>query len=117
MNAYIYQTELWCETCADTIRANLTDEGVAPDEFPEGPLAEGGGESDAPVHCTGCGVYLSAPLTSVGIEYIIEALRAAGMRTDTLDEWAANVRDYELDAQQVRVVESYLSRRGTLCSR
>ena len=113
MNAYIYQTELWCETCANTIRANLTDDGLAPDEVL---FAEDGGESDTPVHCTGCGVYVAALLTSAGIEFVIEGLRTASTRTDILDEWATDVRDYDLDAEQDQVVESYLSGGGTPCS-
>ena len=81
MNAYIYQADFYCETCAIAIRNRLTREGRSPDDpndettfdsdqFPKGPIADGGGEADTPQHCSSCGAFLENPLTTDGQEYV-----------------------------------------------
>jgi hypothetical protein len=76
MNAYMYQAALWCEPCGLAIMARLNEAGKMPeapadertydsDDYPKGPYPDGGGESDSPEHCDGCGVFLRNPLTTV----------------------------------------------------
>jgi len=51
------------------------------DTYPQGPYADGGGESDTPAHCDVCGVFLENPLTPDGVEYVRELIRAEGNPT------------------------------------
>ena len=100
--AYIYDADLWCNSCGEDIVARLTSEGKAPtnpdDEhsFDSGefPKAVGDpGESDCPSHCGGgeecleaeilpggrkIGALLSTSLTSDGVEYVKEAVANGG---------------------------------------
>ena len=101
----IYQTEMWCDSCADKIRkrilddhavgpnpCNIVDEGLValpgrgyffdPDDeqdYDSGDFPKhcsGSSESDRPEHCFGCGVFLENDLTSDGAEYVRSAVRA-----------------------------------------
>lgn len=87
MLAYIYNADLYCESCGDTIKDELTKEGKAPidpndeysydsDDFPKGPFSDGGGEADSPNHCGNreCQVFLENPLTEDGRNYVLDAL-------------------------------------------
>ena len=74
MNAFIYQGALYCEACTQEWFARnegtslpVNDNGCS-DTFPQGPLANGGGEADSPSHCDSCGVHLENPLTADGLE-------------------------------------------------
>jgi hypothetical protein len=102
MNVYIFQAALLCESCGETERASLIELGAAPedptdetsfdsDDFPKGPMGEGGGEADCPQHCDHCGVFLENPLTTDGREYVREAIAndRANRETETvaLTEW------------------------------
>ena len=86
MNAYIYQADLCCQDCGQKIIADLTRAGKAPecpqdestfdsDDFPKSAGDDGGGESDCPQHCSCCGVPLENPLTSDGVNYVLESIR------------------------------------------
>lgn len=80
VNAYIYQAALLCEDCgrtkADELRPAMlardpqfdeTDERTYDsDDFPKGPVADGGGEANTTNHCDSCGVFLENPLTADG---------------------------------------------------
>lgn len=74
MNAYIYQAALLCEDCAfaaqKACRAKGHYSADDSDRWPQGPYADGGGESDSPEHCDHCGIFLENPLTSDGEEYV-----------------------------------------------
>lgn len=79
MDAYIYKAALYCEECAEQIIQGIfekhgVDVGCRPPEdseqWPQGPYANGGGESDSPEHCDCCGVFLENSLTSDGEEYV-----------------------------------------------
>lgn len=83
MDAYIYQADLVCPECAKKIMAQLDAEGGRPrdpddehtydsDDYPKGPYADGGGESDGPQNCGNCHVWLENPLTSHGVEQVLE---------------------------------------------
>ena len=87
---------------------NLAIKAKMPDncdsgEYPCGPYADGGGESDTPSHCGACGEFLENPLTSDGYEYVREAARAewdafydierGDEETDPCDSEAVNVDD------------------------
>jgi hypothetical protein len=70
MKAYIFQAALLCEGCAlDTIAhcksLGTPDDGDS-DRYPQGPYANGGGESDCPEHCDHCRGALDNPLTEYG---------------------------------------------------
>jgi uncharacterized Zn finger protein len=96
MKAYAYQAALHCESCGLTICAQLDAEGKRPanvsdeysfdsDDYPKGPFADGGGESDSPSHCDTCGKFLENPLTRDGEQYVKEAISADGK--PLIDEW------------------------------
>lgn len=100
MDAYVYKAALWCGACAAEIKAGLMldcatcgghhakidyldcrgidQETGEPkhetlydsDDYPKGPFLDGGGESDYPQHCDGCGVFLENPLTDIGYSYV-----------------------------------------------
>lgn len=110
MNVYMYRAALYCEDCGERIRRGLRSLGRAPadpddehtydsDDYPKGPYADGGGESDTVEHCdahdacinalrvrardpyTGkrrtyrVGAWLENPLTEHGVEYVRHAIR------------------------------------------
>jgi len=79
MLVYMYQASLYCESCGEKIRAELTAADKVPadpsdeysydsGDFPKGPERES--ESDSPSHCDRCDVFLETPLTSEGEEYV-----------------------------------------------
>ena len=72
MDAYVYQAALWCEDCAARITYDLAitpgAESEDSDEMPQGPYPDGGGESDTPEHCDGCGVMLGNPVATTNDE-------------------------------------------------
>ena len=84
-HVWIYQADLWCEDCIERIKAEArqpahvdeSDESTYDsDEWPKGPYSDGGGESDCPQNCAGCHRFLGNPLTSEGVEYVLEALES-----------------------------------------
>jgi len=129
MDVYIYQADIYCETCAAAIQAELEAAGRAParrpsrddadtDTWPAGPYPDGGGETDSPLHCAECGEYLGASLTPDGVQYVIDALaeyvspgaQVHGGRGDAevLDTWAADLRAYySLEAEDQEVMTEY----------
>ena len=100
MNVYMYQSELFCGDCGEVIRKELREHGYIPcdfeessfdsDEYPKGPIPDGGGEADCPRHCgsgaecvkafyligdqENIGAWLENPLTKEGFEYVKEAI-------------------------------------------
>ena len=85
MNAYIYQADLLCESCACEVIEELRKKNQWPDnvqdestydsdDYPKGPYSDGGGEADCPQHCGNCGLFLENPLTLEGENYVIEAV-------------------------------------------
>lgn len=88
MNAYVYDGDLLCEDCAGKFIEEIgpnAEKTTDPNEYPQGPIPDGGGESDYPQHCDDCGVFLKNPLTANGFEYVYEA--AAEEITETVCEW------------------------------
>ena len=84
-DAYIFQADIYCADCAESIMAQIAAAGGKPadtsdestfdsDVWPKGPYTDGGGESDTPQHCAGCGTFLENPLTSDGYEYVRESI-------------------------------------------
>lgn len=120
MKVYIYAADIYCEECGKDIRAEITADGNAPlhpedewsydsDEFPKGPLLDGGGESDSPQHCGAeedcinaiefpdgrkIGAWLENDLTEDGVEYVKEAIQEGG---EVAELWAEFYRDYNLE--------------------
>lgn len=84
MKVYVYKADFLCEDCGEEAIRKLAQEGKTDtgdsDSFPQGPYAAGGGEADAPHHCSnysncvndkgGNGVFLKNPLTSDGVDYV-----------------------------------------------
>jgi hypothetical protein len=117
MDAYIYCADIYCEDCGEKIREDIDREGLAPtdpddehtydsEEYPKGPYAEGGGESDCPQHCgsgadcvnaielyngTKIGAFLENPLTSDGLTYARESYETE--KTEVTELW----RDFYCD--------------------
>lgn len=92
-NAYIFQADLICESCAHDLKKALKDVGKEDTgdsgDWPQGPYPDGGGQADGPVHCGGggdcierinlgsgivVGQWLENPLTKDGLEYVAEKI-------------------------------------------
>jgi len=91
--AFAYQSELFCEDCAKSIREKLNPELVAladkdrnSDMAPQGPYPDGGGEADTPQHCDACDVFLKNPLTGDGRMYVQKIVDREW--TPTVVEWS-----------------------------
>jgi hypothetical protein len=76
-------------------------------DLPKGPIAEGGGEADAPQHCDGCGQFLGNPLTVDGLISVENMIRdylrtrkVSGAAADAVIEWADSYKD-ELDFRRI----------------
>ena len=106
---YIYQADLWCDSCGKAVRkqlrgggharANTADKcGYDSDDFPE--FVCDPGEADCPQHCGAgdecleavelpsgrkIGALLSAALTSEGVRYVAEAVEEGG---EVAEFWA-----------------------------
>lgn len=110
MDAYIYDADIYCDACGESIRERIERDGHAPadpddettydsGEYPKGPYPDGGGEADCPQHCgsgADClnaievdgrwvGAFLENPLTSEGMRYVKE--RAAEGLTECVKLW------------------------------
>jgi hypothetical protein len=91
--AYVYQAALLCEECGEAVVKELKKEGRKDtgdsDDFPQGPVREGGGEADSPQHCDmnerclcavqvpggkKIGCPLGNPLTNDGQKYVAETV-------------------------------------------
>jgi hypothetical protein len=80
MDAYIFQAELLCEACAKQAEIEIESGKVPdhmgdPDQYPQGPIPQGGGEADSPQHCGHCGKFLENPLTKEGDYFVGSLLR------------------------------------------
>ena len=123
MIAYVFAGELLCQKCADGWKANrlayhadrlqclymkdckLTAEEALQAEdtgdsndYPQGPIADGGGEADCPQHCGSCGVFLENPLTTDGMAYVRKQVRAKGAAM--LNVWAPFYGLTDADCQE-----------------
>ncbi len=90
MKAYAYNAALYCEHCAELIKddaacAGFEDSGDSND-YPQGPLSDGGGEADCPQHCDDCGTFLENPLTADGVQYVQEVVNER--RGCCWEEWS-----------------------------
>ena len=78
MQVYIYKANIYCEDCTFDIDKDVSQRLIADtgdsNNFPQGPYANGGGESDTPQHCATCGLFLENPLTSNGYDYVKQAI-------------------------------------------
>jgi hypothetical protein len=113
----MYAASFYCAPCGEAIRERLTVGSEAPtdiddessydsDEFPKGPFADGGGESDTPQHCDSCHVFLENDLTAEGRAYVADAIERAIVdgRSDSvaLKEWLL-FYDVELSPRAIRL--------------
>lgn len=112
---YVYQADLWCETCARSImgdREESADSDYHPQWVDETTLS-----FDSPRHCAGCGDFLDVPLSSAGVGYVSNALEDYMERGHGdpyyLDLWAAHLVEHDLgDSRTDAVVSRYMSRRN-----
>lgn len=101
MDVYMFQADLWCDDCARQYMreneppagADLEDEGsYESDDWPNGPYADSGGESDCPQHCGACSVFLGNPITDEGRSYVGNAIAQYAVNGSgdvaVLREWA-----------------------------
>jgi hypothetical protein len=58
---YAYDGDMYCSSC---LPVSTSHDGVS----------IGGGETDSPSHCGGCGVPLECELTSDGVDYVADAV-------------------------------------------
>lgn len=115
--AYIYQADLWCDSCGRAICERLDKEGKTPDnpadersydsdDYPK--YVGDPGESDCPDHCasletcleaetlpsgTKIGALLGTDLTSEGVEYVKEAIQRGG---EVAEFWREQFAAYDL---------------------
>jgi len=90
MYVYVFQTDLLCDACGEALAAEMSAAGVDDtgdsDDYPQGPMSDGGGEADSPHHCgrgADCvnaeeigdrvvGAFLENPLTEEGVGYVTQ---------------------------------------------
>ena len=81
---YIYQADVYCGKCGETICKDLMLVGKAPEDtldhrsydsedYPKDANVEHD-EADCPQHCAACGEFLRNPLTSAGYKHVQEQL-------------------------------------------
>jgi hypothetical protein len=100
MDAYIYDADIYCEGCADEIKQRL-DAPESPDDestydsgdYPKGPYANGGGESDYPQVCGGCGEALDNPVIVSDDPDRVQIMHA-------LEQWAFYDETEEFDREE-----------------
>ena len=114
---YIYQADVYCESCIDKIKEDLPPPEVPhdkktwdSDEYPKGPFFYE--ESDSFQHCCLCEEFLLNPLTPDGVEYTLNLIKEwsdlpGSGRMEILDQWVKELRDYYLDEDQVKVLDEY----------
>lgn len=100
---YIYQADVYCDDCGDSICGKLHAQGSAPedtmdhssydsDDFPKSADVEHE-ESDTPMYCAKCGKFLRNPLTRDGYQYVQEKLNETSVSrfsqlSPVLNDWA-----------------------------
>lgn len=121
MNAFIYQADLYCESCGQSIRDRLTKDGKAPedpedehsydsDNFPKGPEPDGGGEADSEQHCAACGVALDNPLTEEGMQARAEAMGRKYLELDSDGPFFCTRKPIPYSADELRSMLDALER-------
>lgn len=92
MRAFIYNADIYCERCGQSISNRLKNEGVEDfgdsNGFPQGPYGDGGGEADTPQHCGACRAFLENPLTRDGVAYVRERLSEGTGDMAVLRAWS-----------------------------
>jgi len=90
MIAWKFNGGLYCDDCANERIVELETQEVEDTgddlTYPQGPLEDGGGESDKPEVCVTCGEFLANPLTEAGREYVRESLRS-NPTIDSISHW------------------------------
>lgn len=117
LEAYFYNGDIYCEDCGKALVKQHEAEGKPYSQdsnlYPQGPYDNGGGPSDVYEHCYSCRMFLGNPLTQDGVKYTIEKLKAykGNGNKDALDEWADNIRAYDLSREQKKVLDDFLALR------
>ena len=94
MKTFIYQSDIYCESCGDDLVKDMTaadteDTGDS-DDFPQGPYRAS--EADSPQHCAHCRIFLENPLTGDGYEYVRKALDYTADIEDGDSEYTLSAR-------------------------
>jgi hypothetical protein len=82
--AYIYQADVYCDDCGAAICDELDAKGEAPentddeysydsDDYPK--EADDNDEADTPQHCGHCHKPFGNPLTTYGVNYVLEHIK------------------------------------------
>lgn len=104
MDAYIYQADIYCTKCAESMREKIVKDGdygagndphyqyLDSNYYPQGPYPNGGGEADTPQHCGSCGLFLKNLLTEDGENYVkdswLEYLKGERGNESVIIQWA-----------------------------
>jgi len=91
----MFQADLFCGPCGETISATLPEPTEWEREYPDSnshPIEydSSEGESDSPDHCAKCELFLERNLTGDGIAYVIEAveeLKFGHGRSEIVQQW------------------------------
>ena len=101
---YIFQADVYCDDCGESIRKRLREQGKAPEDEMDHYSYDSGDypkdadveheESDCPEHCAACHEMLHNPLTSAGYKYVQEKLTESesvklSRLPGVLQEWAS----------------------------
>ena len=75
MGVYIFRAALYCEECGDQIKRDLGWKNNYCGDSDYYPVyVEDSGEADSPQHCDSCHVPLENPLTSEGVNYVLQTI-------------------------------------------
>lgn len=98
--AYVYQSDIYCDTCGEKIKEEIKKERA--DNVPENEYdqytydsgdypkhCEDDDEADTPQHCADCGEFLKNQLTEEGYEYVEQALNEFPVVPKSIEEFAA----------------------------
>lgn len=115
MQHYIYQASIYCKSCGEELKKELTEQGKAPEnpgdfetfdsgDFPKGPFPRSMNESDSPEHCHDCGIFLENPLTDHGVDYVYRRIKGwseqkGEYNKEIVKEWLDYYSCYEKIAQ------------------
>jgi len=98
MKIYMFQADLYCKPCGESITATLPEPTEFEREYPDSeshPIAvdSSEGASDSPDHCGNheCELFLERNLTEDGIEYVkeaVEELKFGHGRSDIVQQWS-----------------------------
>lgn len=105
MNLWVYQADVYCDSCIQSVRREKAHLEGDPDSdrYPQGPYPQEGRKGrgdDVPLHCGSCGDFLQNPLSEEGMALVRSEFKRAGLK---LDIWAPFYLPEEWRALQASV--------------